>query len=68
MADLWENIYHEHIISVHPIGDSDIHDEESQFCKCEPKVITGGGKMIIVHNAFDGRHFEEQIQEILKGE
>jgi len=45
------------------------HDEYSTTCKCEPKVeFPGNGKMLIVHNAFDGRQFEEQIKEILKGE
>jgi hypothetical protein len=53
-------------ILVLPIDDIDEHDEYSKVCKCEPKVIYGNGKIIIVHNAFDGRQYDEQIKEILK--
>jgi hypothetical protein len=48
-----------------PINDIKEHDEESTICECNPEVIFENGEMIIIHNAFDGRELEEQINKIL---
>ena len=55
------------LVAVLPIDDTDKHEELSRTCKCNPKIeYIGDGKMLIIHNAFDNRQFEEQIKEILK--
>jgi hypothetical protein len=56
------------MVMVLPVDDIKEHDEDSTTCECEPKIIWESGEMILVHNAFDGRHLEEQIQEILEDE
>lgn len=52
-----------HII---PTNDTEEHDELST-CKCFPKVIKDykTGKVIIVHNSFDGRELVEEANRIL---
>lgn len=52
-------------IVVVPMNDSKPHDEYSTTCRCDPRVMFENGEMIIIHNAFDGRHYEEQMSEIL---
>jgi hypothetical protein len=53
------------VLIILPTNDIKEHDEESTVCECSPKVIFENGEMIIVHNAFDGRELEEQINDLL---
>lgn len=53
------------MIAITPQNDTEEHEMYSTICKCMPKVIFENGEMIIVHNAFDGRQFNEQINLIL---
>lgn len=54
------------MIIIVPTNDIKEHDEESTICECNPTIEFTNGEMLIIHNAFDGRELEEQIQEILK--
>lgn len=49
----------------YPKWEEEKHDLESTICTCEPKVYFYENELFIIHNAFDGRHLEEQINEIL---
>lgn len=53
------------MVIIIPVNDIEEHEEELTTCKCNPKVIFENGEMIIVHNAFDGRELEEQINDLL---
>lgn len=48
-----------------PINDIKEHSEDST-CECKPKIIYENGEMIIIHNAYDGREFKEQMIGIIK--
>lgn len=48
-----------------PLWEREKHDEESSTCECGPKVILENGEIILIHNAFDGRQYEEEIQRLL---
>ena len=54
------------MVVVVPIDDIKEHSEESTICECEPKVEYVNSNMIITHSAFDGRQYEEQIEELLE--
>ncbi len=54
-----------HII---PYSDSDIHSTEGNLCRCNPTVEIIGVQTIIVHNSFDGREFQEEINSIINNE
>jgi len=51
-----------------PINDIQKHEEESTTCACKPRVEFINGEMLIIHNSFDGRELEEQINEILNND
>lgn len=50
-------------IHVHPLGDIDIHVLTGRGCQCGPKILDD---VIISHEAFDGRQWEERATDILK--
>lgn len=49
------------MIHVYPLNDLREHDtEESTLCDCGPRVdLSDDGEMIVVHNSYDGREFQE---------
>ena len=47
--DEWEDL---HII---PLDDILPHVEVGTGCMCDPVIEIHGGKLLIIHNAFDGR-------------
>ena len=50
----WEDLH------VFPIGDLLPHTtEDGAECLCDPTVEAHGGKLIIIHNSFDGREDNE---------
>jgi len=52
-------IYH-----ILPINDIKEH-EESTTCACSPKIeIIETGDIIVVHNAYDGREYIEELTSI----
>ena len=53
------------MIAIIPTNDIKEHKDYDTTCECNPKVIFENGEMIIIHNAFDGRELEEQINNIL---
>ena len=61
----------QNFIHVIPNGDIKPHEENSPFtaiggCPCSPKFIEENGVMIVVHNAFDGREWDEEVENIIK--
>lgn len=49
---------------VTPVDDIQEHTE-SITCECSPTVKTENGRLIVVHNAFDGRELIEQMNDNL---
>jgi len=49
-------------IHVMPINDLLPHYERED-CHCDPEIKVEGGKLVIVHNSFDGREFSEPGHE-----
>lgn len=50
------------MIAVVPINDIEEHETFSTSCRCEPHLeFTQGLDMILVHDAFDGRHELERL-------
>ena len=47
--DVWEDLH------VFPLDDLLPHSTESTECMCDPEIEVCGGKLIIIHNAYDGR-------------
>ena len=46
-----------------PTGDTNTH-KESKNCPCNPRLYKGEeGKILVVHNAFDGRELLEQAEK-----
>lgn len=52
------------MIHILPVNDLEEHIEETH-CNCNPKIIINEVELIVVHNSYDGREFEEQIKDIL---
>jgi hypothetical protein len=48
------------MFNILPTNDIDEHVEDST-CKCNPKIIFENGEMIIIHNSFDGREYQERL-------
>lgn len=48
------------MITVVPENDLKPHDRTSTTCHCQPRVTFENGEMIIIHNSFDKREFEEE--------
>jgi len=53
------------MIIILPTNDIMDHDEDSTVCECNPRIEIVDGDIMLIHNSFDGREFEEQIEEIL---
>ena len=51
--------------NVLPINDIKEHTNDST-CACNPKVIFQDGEMIVIHNSYDGREYEEELIEDIK--
>ena len=51
-------------IHVSPIDDLLPHDCTSPNCMCDPKVIVEGGKLVYIHNSYDGREDDEATLDI----
>lgn len=45
----WDDL---HVI---PLDDLLPHNEEGTECMCDPVIEVHGGRLIIIHNAYDGR-------------
>jgi hypothetical protein len=62
----WRNVGRIHTI---PVGDTAEHSLHAD-CACGPKLEypggDGDGVLLVVHNAFDGRDFEEHEQAKVK--
>ena len=43
-------------LAIVPFWDTDNHENHSTLCKCNPSVEVIGSKLMITHNAFDGRN------------
>jgi hypothetical protein len=56
-----------HMIHVHPLNDIKDHNisDTGNTCHCEPICKIEFGKMIIVHNSFDGREGVEWANQII---
>ena len=53
------------MVIILPVNDIKNHDEESTVGLHSQTVEFINGEMLLIHNSFDGREFEEQIKEIL---
>ena len=53
------------MITVTPLNDIKPHNDYSTTCECNPDVEIVNNEIIIIHNAFDKRELDEQINEIL---
>ena len=51
--DEWEDLH------VYPINDLLEHDTDGEVCLCDPAIEVRGGKLIYIHNSFDGREESE---------
>jgi hypothetical protein len=49
----------ETFIQVLPVNDLKSHNEAGEFCHCEPRLERYPNKIIVIHNAYDGREFTE---------
>lgn len=47
-------------INVLPVNDKHVHKED-EFCMCNPQIEKHDGNKIVIHNAFDGREFNEAL-------
>lgn len=45
----WDDL---HVV---PVEDLLPHNTDSHECACDPEIEVHGGKLIIIHNSFDGR-------------
>lgn len=50
-------------IHIIPVNDLKEHEELST-CNCQPTLIMENEEMIFVHNSYDGRELDEEIEEI----
>ena len=49
-------------IHIIPVNDLKEH-EESSTCDCQPTLVMENGEMIFVHNSYDGRELDEELDE-----
>ena len=42
-------------LHVVPLNDLLPHDEDGTECMCDPVVEMHGGRLLVIHNAYDGR-------------
>lgn len=62
----WRNDYYDDRIEVRPLRDSAPHDASGQ-CACAPRCEKlEDGRIMHVHNAWDGREHEERFEATLK--
>ena len=47
-------------VHVIPLDDLKLHVESGEWCHCEPRITEDG---VVIHNAYDGREFFEDVQE-----
>ena len=52
---------------VYPLDDTREHITEGTGCPCCPVIEVDGGRLIIVHSAWDGRDAVEQAIDIVGG-
>lgn len=48
---------------IYPTNDLKLHNTNGPICDCNPSRKTVNGNLIIVHNAWDGREWEEMAEE-----
>lgn len=48
------------MINIIPIDDLKEHTENNS-CACSPSIIFENEEMIVIHNAYDGRQFKEEL-------
>lgn len=60
---MWVTSEGEDDIQVLPVGEEDYHRWDN-MCSCCPRVnLSEEGKMIVLHNSFDGREILEEAYE-----
>ncbi len=47
------------MIHIYPLQDLEEHNLEDSTCKCNPEVKVENGSILVIHNAFDNREYEE---------
>lgn len=57
---MWQVVRDEHVaagreVHVLPLDDLIVHEEEGISCDCDPELEICAGKLIVIHNAIDGR-------------
>jgi len=54
------------IIHVEPLDDLYDHDTtNSFFCQCNPKILKEENGTIVIHNAWDGREWIENLENTI---
>ena len=46
-------------IHVLPLNDLLLHTDSGTACMCDPKIEAIGGRLLIIHNSYDGREEKE---------
>lgn len=47
------------MVHVLPVNDTMMHEEDGEYCHCNPTVERHDYGTVVIHNAFDGREFSE---------
>jgi hypothetical protein len=62
----WAVIHDDNSAHVFPINDVRWHDIDGLGCKCDPKIESVDGFLVVTHNAFDNREIVEQAEQYIK--
>lgn len=45
-----------------PVGDLKEHNSDGKLCHCKPRLEKEGDGWVVIHNAYDGREFFEELE------
>lgn len=60
--EIWDNTTGE-AVHVYPVDDRGSHTLSGDHCQCNPIIEIEEGRMLVIHNSFDGRELTENIDD-----